>query len=223
MNISGDDIDIGTPTASYKTNGNGDGRSYNTQGGSGQDNFSFDICTFTVPSGGSTVQFPAIHIQSDVYQQYYGGGITNLSASIQVLRGSTVVLTLGSASWSSWGDIDSNAQSASLSAGTYTIRVAASYEWFVDNEPPYWNEVAFYLYDKTTGSIVVASSTVQAINIGANGIAIHLGNSFSAVFALNNGTPTMLLQGMNSSNQTVGLRVTSSGVQINRGSGWTNL
>ena len=223
LNISGDDIDIGTPTASYKTNGNGESRSYNTQGGSGQDNFSFDICTFTVPSGGSTVQFPAIHIQSDVYQQYYGGGIVNLSASIQVLRGSTVVLTLGTGSWSSWGDIDSNAQSASLSAGTYTIRVAASYEWFVDNEPPYWNEVAFSLYDKTTGSIVVASSTVQAINIGANGIAIHLGNSFSAVFALNNGTPTMLLQGLNSSNQTVGLRVTSSGVQINRGSGWTSL
>lgn len=223
LNISGDDIDIGTPTASYKTNGNGDGRNYSTQGGSGQDNFSFDICTFTVPSGGSTVQFPAIHIQADVYQQYYGGSIDNMNASIQVLRGSSVVMTLGSKSTVTWGDVDSNAQSASLSAGTYTIRVSVSYEWTVDREDPYWNEIGFSLYDKTTGSIVVASSTVQAINIGANGIAIHLGNSFSAVFALNNGTPTMLLQGMNSSNQTVGLRVTSSGVQINRGSGWTNL
>ena len=98
-----------------------------------------------------------------------------------------------------------------------------SYEWSVDREDPYWNSIGFSLDDITTGNIVVASNAVQAINIGANGIAIHLGGSFSAVFALNNGSPTMLLQGLNSNSQTVGLRVTSSGVQINRGSGWTSL
>lgn len=224
LNIKGEDIDIGTPTMSYKTNGNSDSRDYSQQGGSGQDQMSFNICTFTVPSGGSTVQFPAIHIKADLYQQYYGGSIDNMQASIQVLKNqTTTVLTLGSASYTSWGDIDSNAQSAFLAAGTYTIVVNASYEWSVDHEDPYWNTVALALMDKTTGSIVVASSTVQAINIGANGIAIHLGNSFSAVFALDNGSPTMLLQGLNSNSQTVGLRVTSSGVQINRGSGWVSL
>lgn len=223
LNIKGDNISVGSPTTSYPTNGDGFSKNYDQQGGSGQDQASVDICTFTVPSGGSNVQIPALSFETRTYQQYYGGSIDNFTIQITLTKNSSAVATLLNSGGSSDQTWTTQAQTLSLSAGTYKINVAVSYEWSVDNEPPYWNTVDFTGYDKTTGNVVVASNTVQSINIGANGIAIHLGNSFSAVFALDSGTPTMLLQGLNSSNQTVGLRITSSGVQINRGSGWTSL
>lgn len=225
--ITGDTIDVGSPTSSYATNHDGMSHSYDTQGGSGQEQDYYDICTFVVPSGGSTVQIPALTQQSYVAQQYYGGSIDNFQLDINVINsnGTSVSSLLSTSSSMGTGtqNFTSQAKTLTLAAGTYRIRVSVSYEWSVDREDPYWNSIGFSLDDITTGNIVVASNAVQAINIGANGIAIHLGGSFSAVFALNNGSPTMLLQGLNSSNQTVGLRVTSSGVQINRGSGWTSL
>ena len=225
--ITGDTIDVGSPTSSYATNHDGMSHSYDTQGGSGQEQDYYDICTFVVPSGGSTVQIPALTQQSYVAQQYYGGSIDNFQLDINVINsnGTSVSSLLSTSSSMGTGtqNFTSQAKTLTLAAGTYRIRVSVSYEWSVDREDPYWNSIGFSLEDITTGNIVVASNAVQAINIGANGIAIHLGGSFSAVFALNNGSPTMLLQGLNSSNQAVGLRVTSSGVQINRGSGWTSL
>lgn len=225
--ITGDTIDIGSPTVSYPTNHDGMSHSYDTQGGSGQEQDYYDICTFVVPSGGSTVQIPSLTQQSYVAQQYYGGSIDNFQLDINVINSNGVsvssLLSTSSSMGSGTQNFTSQAKTLTLAAGTYRIRVSVSYEWSVGREDPYWNSIGFSLDDITTGNIVVASNAVQAINIGANGIAIHLGGSFSAVFALNNGSPTMLLQGLNSSNQTVGLRVTSSGVQINRGSGWTSL
>ena len=225
--VSGDDVEIGTPTASYSTNGNGVSHSYNQQGGSGQNAETFDICTFVVSSNNTSVRIPVLKLIASIAMQYYGGSIDNFSLYINLMRGNAVVENIYSTSQSmgtGQTSFESQAKNYTLSAGTYRIQVGVSYEWSVDLEEPYFNELSFDLADYTTGNIVVSSASAQMIKIGANGIAIHLGNSFSAIFALDSGTPTMLLQGINGSNQAIGLRLTSAnGVQINRGSGWTAL
>jgi hypothetical protein len=226
MVVKGENIDVGTPSASYSTNHSFEGRSYNQQGGSGQEQFSFDICSFSVPSGGASVYIPAIGIAIATWMQYYGGDITDGTIAVTLHRqGYSTNLLSDTFNGANISDhLTSNPQTLNLAEGNYTISVGVSYEWSVDYEPPYFNEVAISVDDETSGSVLVVSNQARQIQIGANGIAIHLGNNFSAVFAQDNGSPLILLQGINSSNQAIGLKITAAnGVQINRGSGWTAL
>lgn len=227
LNISGDTINIGAPTASYPLNqGAGYSQNYNRrQGTSGQNQIYFDICTFTVPSAATSVNLPAISIDTSVEQYWYGGGIDAMTGIIRIINSSgSVVSTLKTSSYTGYGDIDYSGGTLVMSAGTYTIRVSIDYEWSVDPSTDYDSGITVSFINDSTGYVVVSSSTTQGIQIGANGITINLGSSFSAIFALDGNTPTMILQGINNSNQAIGLKITKSGgVQINRGSGWVSL
>ena len=227
LNISGETIDVGAPTASYPLNqGAGDGEShYRSQGTQGQSQMQFDICTFTVPSANTSVRIPAISIDSSLEQYWYGGGLTNMLGEIAIVRSNgSVVQYLASESYSSYGDIDYAGGTFTLGSGTYYIRVYIDFEWDVDPSPEYDSGIHISFVNGSSGFVVVSNSTTQGIQIGANGITISLGDSFSAIFALDGNTPTMILQGVNSSNQAIGLKITKSGgVQINRGSGWVSL
>ncbi len=218
---------MGAPTASYPLDyGAGVSEShYRSQGISGQSQQSFDICTFVVPSDSTQVIIPAIRIVASVSQYWYGGGITDMDGDISLVRsGSGVVATLKSVSYASYGNIEYAGGTRTLSAGTYYIRVSMSFGWDLDPSTEYDSAIAISFENDSSGYVIVSSSTTQGIQIGANGITINLGNSFSAIFALDGTTPTMILQGINSSNQTIGLKITKSGgVQINRGSGWVSL
>lgn len=227
LNISGETIDVGAPTASYPLNqGAGDAEShYRSQGTQGQSQMQFDICTFTVPSANTSVRIPAISIDSSLQQYWYGGGLTNMLGEIAIVRSNgAVVQYLASESYSSYGDIDYAGGTFTLGAGTYYIRVYIDFEWDVDPSPEYDSGIYISFVNGSSGFVVVSNTTTQGIQIGANGITISLGDSFSAIFALDGNTPTMILQGINNSNQAIGLKITKSGgVQINRGSGWVSL
>jgi hypothetical protein len=227
LNISGETIDVGAPTASYPLNqGAGDNEShYRAQGTSGQSQMQFDICTFSVPSSNTQVQIPAISIKGYLEQYWYGGGLWNMEGDISIYRSNgTFVTTLKSESYNTYGDINYAGGTLTLGSGTYYIRVSIEFEWDVDPSTEYDSGINISFYNNSAGFVVVSASTTQGIQIGANGITISLGDSFSAIFALDGNTPTMILQGINNSNQAIGLKITKSGgVQINRGSGWVSL
>lgn len=221
--VSGDDIDIGTPSASYPLAQTKMGGTYSVVGASGQDQGEMTICSFTVSADGSQVRIPEIEITEDEQQGYYGGLIEMGSMSICVVNRTTGASTVLTQAQGEKGTIYIGG-TLDFDAGTYDIKVAASWEWTVDAEAGYGNWISVAFENASTGNVVVTSSTLQTIQIGANGIAIHLGNSFSAVFALDNSAPTMLLQGLSAAGKTIGLRITqTNGVQINRGSGWVSL
>jgi len=221
--IKGEDIDIGTPSASYPTDHVSISQTYQQQGQGGQDQGTMTICRFQVNAANTQVVIPRLTIEGSVQQGYYGGDIYNNVTSITLYKDGSFYSQLAT-SRSTWGDCTYGGATFNLQPGTYTIVVSASWEWWVDSEQPYWNWITFTLANTSTGNILVASGTEQSIQIGANGVAIHLGNAFSAVFALDsNSKPQIMMQGINSSSQPIGLKITSSGVQINRGSGWVNL
>lgn len=220
--ITGNDIDVGSPAASYPTDKKSIGNTYSQKGQSGTDQGEEVICTFTITSS-SQVVIPQILIRSYVDQGYLGGTINNMQGYISLYKNGVFYERLREVEYSGEGDIVYNGGTLNLSAGTYQLRFSAQWGWWVDPEDWYGNWISFRLVNETTGNILVSSGAQQSIQIGSNGIAVHLGNSFSAVFALSNGSPTILLQGVNNISQAVGLRISSTGVYINRGSGWVAL
>ena len=222
--VTADDIDTGSPSSTYPTNNVSVGGTYSQNGRQGQDQGSCVLCTFVVPSNNTTVKIPSLQLSANCQSGYYGGSIDNCYSVITIKNGSDVVSTLYSQQHGSYSDITTQAKDISLSAGTYTIELYATWEWWVDDEGSYGNWISFTISNQTKGNVVVVSQSAQTIQIGANGIAIHLGNSFSAVFALKNNSPMILLQGLTSAGAPVGLQInTTDGVTINRGSGWVKL
>lgn len=220
--VKGDNIDIGTPTASFPLKRNSFSGTYSIPGANGTDQDEVSICTFSVQASETQVQIPSIEITESESQSFYGGVIENVSIQIWVKNSyGQRVATLAT---SSWKGCEYSGGTIVLDAGNYEIMVSASWDWWVDPEGVDGNLISVTFMNQSTGNVVIASATLQSIQIGANGIAIHLGNSFSAVFALDNGTPTMLLQGLLTSGKAIGLSITqANGVQINRGSGWVAL
>lgn len=225
--IKGENIDIGTPTASYPTEQLSISRHYEGRGRQGQDRDSMTICTFRVDAANTQVIIPRLTIVGNVTSQGgYGGTIESTENKLTLAKDGAFYSTLTIGSGQGWGGCTYGGATFNLQPGTYTIVFDSSWEWEVDYDEPLAqrNWIDYVLTNTSTGNILVASGSQQSVQIGANGLAIHLGNAFSAVFALdNNQAPTILLQGINSNAQTIGLRISSAGVQINRGTGWVNL
>ena len=225
--IKGENIDIGTPTASYPTEQLSISRHYEGRGRQGQDRDSMTICTFRVDAANTQVIIPRLTIVGNVTSQGgYGGSIESTENKLTLAKDGAFYSTLTIGSGQGWGGCTYGGATFNLQPGTYTIVFDSSWEWEVDYDEPLaqHNWIDYVLTNISTGNILVASGSQQSVQIGANGLAIHLGNAFSAVFALdNNQAPTILLQGINSNAQTIGLRISSAGVQVNRGSGWVSL
>lgn len=219
MRITGEDIDIGFPTAQYTSNKQSIGGSYSQQGGYGSDSGEMSVFDFVVPANNTEVQIPPITIDASVQQSYYGGSIDDQDCYLAIYKDGKHYQTLCEDSFVSYGSLSYAGGTVTLPAGQYRIEFGARWQWSVDREDPYWNTISISFTDSNTGVLVVKSSSLQATNIGANGIAIHLGGSFSAVFATDNGTPKILLQGIGSNNRILGLSIDASGVKINRGDG----
>lgn len=229
--ISGDTLAVGEPVASYPTLATGVTKSYNQNGTSGQDTLSFNICSFSVSNDNTAIKIPALSIRSNIQYTYYGGYISNFSYSLSLVRNNSEYISLDQGNISGMGSgitriVNTSGNTLNVNKGSYVIKFEARYEWMVDSDGAsqgYTNGLSMYVENTTTGNVVTASGTEQKIQIGANGISIHLNNCFSAIFAINNGAPNMLMQGIDSLNRAIGIRLSLSGIQINRGSGWVAL
>jgi len=217
LKITGDSISIDAPTSEYPLQFVTFNNRHTETSGSGSG--TLNHCLFTVASAGTPVSIPAISVV------YMGDDafITSMSATI-TLRDSNdnIIQTLASASQSGATNVSYAGGNYTLGAGNYKIVTSVNYVW--DTGGQRFPMIFFGCSSASSGNVVVTSTAQQMTSIGANGITIHLGNSFSVIFALdNNSQPMVRLQGTNSSNQIIGLDVSSAGVRINRGSGWTAL
>ena len=223
--ITGDDISLESNVISFPTLGEGIGRTYQGHDNWGTDSGSFTIANFTVPSGGSrTVSIPAIALQISEHAQE-NGDIYGCNIVVAVKRSGMTVATIGNITLDNLDDTSFQATELTLATGNYTIVVNASWTWAVESfNVDYGTDVASIdIRDVTNGSVLVYSGAENKVSIGANGLVINLGNSFSAVFGLNNGSPIIKLEGLKSNGNQVGLKIDSAGIQVNKGNGYQDL
>lgn len=93
-----------------------------------------------------------------------------------------------------------------------------------------WNIENTFNINEFTFNIVPDESYLDIItkrncvSIGANGIVIKLSDDFKAIFNVENSSPNILIQGKNSSNDIIGLKINATdGIKINNGDGWKNI
>ena len=233
VDISGDSIPVGESVISYNTTGTHDSgfifpaTTYSAHN-VGKD---FTIANFYVPSTGISVDFPALSIKAAVSK---GGYTTPYAATLKIvvlsMPSKTEVKVLRAASVLPVDGLyhtyttEAITGDTTLSAGSYSI--VASLTWNVPNGLRIDKAVAGYGFtDETTGSVLVGNPNQQQVSLGKNGLSIHLGGGFKAVFAVNpdTGTPYIALEGKTSStatlpNKTFGIKISSSSneVQIKR-------
>lgn len=228
--VTGDDINLDSNVLAYPTLGNALSRDYHGTSDHGTDNGSILIASFTVPAGGDkSVSVPSIvlatHEQSLYDGDIYGGAFT--AVIVNASSGATVA-TIGSVSrFENFGDnVTFSALQTTLAPGNYNVIVNASWGWSVeifDGSGYAVDSTAVEITDITNGNVLVYSDTEQKVSIGSNGLVINLGNSFSAIFGLSNGSPLIKLEGLKSNGNQVGLKIDSSGIQVNKGSGYVDL
>ena len=221
--ITGDDISLDSNVTAYPTLGNSIDKTYSGQDDSGTDSGRLTICSFTISSGTKTVSIPQIVLDLSEASRY-DGDITGCNISVLLTRSGTTIATLGTYSTDNLGGtISFSASQRSLSAGNYNIVVNASWSWSVEVFSTGEDITNIRIADVTNGNVLVYSGTDNKVSIGANGLVINLGNNFSAVFGLNNGSPIIRLEGLKSNGNQVGLKIDTDGIKVNRGSGYQDL
>lgn len=236
--LTGNDISTDSPTAAYYPVYFAFSEDY-ARSGSG--NYSGESSsTELVYSGisvgqGDTLSIPSIPIRCELIDWHSGNpdgyGYVELSFVTKLYRGNTFVSNLGSGSLTLEG-----AQSSSLTipavapitgltpASSYNIVVAITVGYHIPAENTR-GSLRLVIDNQESYANVTVYGDKRIAQIGANGISIHLGSGFDAIFALDsNDSPQILLQGRNSNNQVVGIRITSAGLEKNsgNGSGWTS-
>ena len=224
--LTGDEIDTGTPASSYSIDGTSlydyvnkddSGGSDTSKSGSG----SLLLCGRIGVSAGDTLRIP----EMTVGLSYFENNDDYASANIKVrlMRNNTIASTLweGSLSGASTHVIQAT-DFSNLTPGTYSIVLYATWNMAIPYES-ISRSLSINIGASAVGNVLVTGANKRLVQIGANGIAIHLGGSFSAVFATdpnNNDAPMIVLQGLNSNNQLVGLKVTSQGVMVSQDGTW---
>lgn len=231
--LTGDDISAASPTSSYsQTSFNfyqgysrPDSNDYQTTDSSDKTLFS----NISVSSG-DTMTVPSINI-SNVLTDYHSGtsegdAWADITLTTKLYNGSTLVRTLSTGSI----NLEGSDSSTVTLAGTTITGLSASSQYNIILS------IAISLgipHENTRGDIniritnygeygnVTVFGDRRIVQIGANGMSIHLGGSFDAIFALDaNDDPLICLQGRNSNNQIVGMKISSSGFQISTDGTW---
>ena len=231
--LTGDEISGATPTSSYSQT------SFDFQQGysrpSSSDYSTTDSTSRTLfyninVASGDTVTIPTINITGSLIDYHSGtsegDAWTKISLTTKLYNGNTFVRNLASGSFDFEGD-DSGTVTLTgttitgLSASSqYNILLVITLSIGIPHENTGGNiNVRISNYGEY-GNVTVFGDR-RIVQIGANGIAIHLGGSFDAIFALDaNDDPLICLQGRNSNNQIVGMRISSSGFEISTNGTW---
>ena len=239
--LTGDEIALGTPASTYPGVVLVDRRNvncYHTRPHTDSGVINHVICDGIVVTQGTQVVTPPMSFCPQITDHNdASGGYATLNSHIEVAlydsSGNIVqILNTGGQSTSELnivnGDyrhVDIASSRLTLTPGTYSLRVRISWSCTVpaaNNAPENYVEVA-HLSDVVQTSGVVPNVVVTGMNqlimqLGSNGMALHLGNDFSAVIARDAyGHPNIVFQGLDSLNNIIGLRITSAGVQVNNG------
>ena len=223
LKISGENIDSSGFSRTYNVSSASDGdRWLQGQAGSGHD--SKTLVTFVVTGSGTTqVTIPSIeYIGHD--EQGGDGGSLILDSALVLKRGTSVIDTLWSINDAIYPPtVTIQARTYNLSPGTYTLQMSWQYQGYAEDYEtsgdPRGTFYAWDFYTEALGQVVVSGGGDQMVQIGANGIVINLGGSFSAIFTYENGSPRIILQGKDSGGNIVGLKVDATGAQYKNGSG----
>lgn len=186
------------------------------------------VASFSVFSDGTSVTIPTITLSCDSSTGYNGyAGNISLYIEIQSSDGTTTIASESKQGIENGGSISLAGASYTLDADDYIIKLGLQGAIGVnyDSDNPYSQSISFTANAEYSGTISVgiASASDNKISIGANGMIINLGNDFAVqMLKTDEDGSKIVFLGSNGGN-TIGFRITSSGVQYNQGSGWVTL
>lgn len=232
--LTGDDISTASPTSSYPQIPfdfyQGYSRSSSGSDYSGTDYTSKALFNDISVASGDTVNIPSVTING-VLTDFHSGtqegdAWAQISLTTKLYNGSTFVSNLSSGSF----DFEGNDSGTVTLTGTTLTGLTASSQYSVvlviaiSYGIPHENtggNINLRIDNVGQTSNVTVYGDRRIAQIGANGMAIHLGGSFDAIFALDsNDNPLICLQGRNSNNQIVGIRISSAGLEISTNGTW---
>lgn len=228
MLVTADDISLTANTQSYTTKHQNITFSHTGESGSGTDTDSLSIVTFNPTGSDQTVTTPQITITPDI-NRLYDGDFWNLHYELYLKRGGSRWQTISSGTQSSVTPQPFDIASATIehvahhnSAAGYELVLDFSVQWELDpgSSAGGYDAISITLEDTSTSSLIIYDDSTNNVNIGKNGMAIRLGGGFNVIFGIDdNDNPLILLEGKNSNNATVGIRINSLGLYVNKGDG----
>ena len=237
--LTGDEIDITSASASYPINTTGvtDSMSkpINTTA-SKQGSRSLAAYRTMLVSQGDTMLVPPISVKITLsFSSQMGNtgiGAATVYVTRNLMRGNTlvsqidrssiIVNTSSDSSNTVYYTNEAKELNGFLNDGAYDIAYLIEWNLYAEGYPT--GTLVFTAIPEDKGSVVITGSTKRLVEIGANGLVIHLGAQFSVILATdpdNNDMPVITLQGMDSNNNVIGLRITKhQGVQVSQDGTW---
>ena len=238
--LTGNDIDAESPTASYSQQSFNFREGYSDASGGTRPTRPEVETIFSGISVGSgdTLNIPPITISGSLIDYHSGNpegyAWAEINLTMKLYNGSwsdaNYVRTISTGSFDFEGSNNSDdvtlsgAQITGLTPSSdYRVLLEIAFTYSIPAENTGGNIIIQVQNASTYGNATVYGDR-RISQIGANGVSIHLGGSFDAIFALDsNDNPLICLQGRNSNNQIVGIKISSAGLQKNTGSGWVAL
>lgn len=238
--LTGNDIDAESPTASYPQQSFNFREGYSDESGGTRSTRPEVETIFSGISVGSgdTLNIPPITISGSLIDYHSGNpegyAWTEINLTMKLYNGSrsnaNYIRTISTGSFdfegsNNSGDVTlSGAQITGLTPSSdYRVLLEIAFSYSIPAENTGGNIIIQVQSASIYGNATVYGDR-RISQIGANGMSIHLGGSFDAIFALDsNDNPLICLQGRNSNNQIVGIKISSAGLQKNTGSGWVAL
>ena len=189
------------------------------------------LCSYTVPSGASRVVFPDIRLITNPSRSTPSSsdGITNIAVTFRLLQNgnNTGPISVTPSHVGNVWTFTLITPRNNPTAANYQLYARVSFDYEIGyqggNQTDYDEWARLDIIDETAGSVVVEMANARIAQYGANGISICLGDGFQFVAALESGNPVIRFEGTKTGNVSVGLKITSSGIQVNRGSGYVDL
>ena len=153
---------------------------------------------------------------------------TEWTANLILISKSDSTETVISTDSNNWGYVSDDSipmtyTPRTLSIGTYDLVLEVN--WNILDSQELYSDKEFYISlvpDKYYTFNLVNSQ--NGTFIGGNGLIVKLSDDFKAIFTVENNSPNILIQGKDSSNNTIGLKINATdGIKINNGDGWKNI
>lgn len=228
MLVSADDISLSANTQSYTTKHTELYFSHSGSSGSGTDTGSLSIVKFNPTGNDQTVTTPQITIRPDI-TRVYDGDFWNLGYELYLRRGGVKWQTISTGVQATLTPQPFNIASSTIehvahhnSSEGYELVIDFTVEWELDPGSSIGGDdaISLTLVDISTSSLIIYDDSTNNVNIGKNGMAIRLGGGFNVIFGVDsNSDPMILIEGKKSNNATVGIRINSLGLYVNKGDG----
>lgn len=226
LRITGEDVDVTSPQQSFPTYNYGETKILNMSNVQTSHTIKVVVCNYTVQSSSQTVTLPTLKAAV---------GHSGIQGTFQfkIIRVADNTVIWNSVLWNIAGSPVSimNATTVEKSQAPGTVsHVAGNYKieailtvGLAANQSGWYS-----INDVTNSSVIVSTTDDRLVTIGANGISIHLGGGFSAVFAVdkrqtvngasnaNYNKPYILLEGKtgNGATDVIGIKLSSNGIQV---------